>query len=393
MCGKAAAAWRSELVRLEQTGSGAARRDQAVADVRKAGVLMRSTLLVLAATVLLASCGARGPLEPPPRIDEPVEAEAQRLRSSTSAIWIRSRDRRLDAPFRTIATACSMPRTSPLPEIAGGGRHAVLLLFDRDADAALPGVRRGVRRAWTHHDLLRDEGQFQPGGAAHARPSSAPAWTWCPRASSGGRWLPACRARGSCSPASARRRARWRCALEGGIHCFNVESEPELELLIERRRRGSGTTRAGLAPGQSRCRRQDPRQDLHRARPRTSSAFRLHAARASLCRMPRSCPASRSPASTCISAARSPTSRPSTTPSAAGRADRELRADGHDIRACRSRRRARHSLPATTMMRRRCPTTMRDDRAASTLGHLGCKFDARAGPADRRQCRHPASRG
>ena len=27
---------------------------------------MRSILLVLAATLLLASCGARGPLEPPP---------------------------------------------------------------------------------------------------------------------------------------------------------------------------------------------------------------------------------------------------------------------------------------------------------------------------------------
>ena len=35
----------------------------------------------------------------------------------------------------------------------------------------------------------------------------------------------------SCSPASARPRARWRMALDAGILCFNVESEPELEAL------------------------------------------------------------------------------------------------------------------------------------------------------------------
>ena len=42
---------------------------------------------------------------------------------------------------------------------------------------------------------------------------------------------PACRASGSCFPASARLEAEMRMALEGGIRQFNVESEPELDLL------------------------------------------------------------------------------------------------------------------------------------------------------------------
>ena len=44
---------------------------------------------------------------------------------------------------------------------------------------------------------------------------------------------PACRGRGSFFPASARRAKRWRSALDEGILCFNVESEPELETLSE----------------------------------------------------------------------------------------------------------------------------------------------------------------
>ena len=54
-----------------------------------------------------------------------------------------------------------------LPEIAAERRHAVLLLFDGHADPALPRVRRGLCRA-RRAGLLRHEGQFQPGGAADA---------------------------------------------------------------------------------------------------------------------------------------------------------------------------------------------------------------------------------
>ena len=46
-------------------------------------------------------------------------------------------------------------------------------------------------------------------------------------------------------------------ALDAGIHCFNVESEPELELLSARAA-AAGKHRARLAPHQSGRRRQDP---------------------------------------------------------------------------------------------------------------------------------------
>ena len=103
-------------------------------------------------------------------------------------------------------------------------------------------------------------------------------------------------------------------ALDAGIHCFNVESEPELELLSEHRRRPR-RDRAGHAirinPDVD---AQHARKDLHRpqgeqvrhpVRPRPRG----------LCRAPPRCRASASSASTCISAARSPSSRRSTTPS------------------------------------------------------------------------------
>ena len=52
-------------------------------------------------------------------------------------------------------------------------------------------------------------------------------------------------------------------ALDAGILCFNVESEPELELLSARAV-GAGHDGAGLAAHQSRRRRQDAQEDLHR---------------------------------------------------------------------------------------------------------------------------------
>ena len=52
-------------------------------------------------------------------------------------------------------------------------------------------------------------------------------------------------------------------ALAAGIHCFNVESEPELEAAVGARRRRR-RHRADLGAHQSRRRRQDPSQDRHR---------------------------------------------------------------------------------------------------------------------------------
>ena len=102
-------------------------------------------------------------------------------------------------------------------------------------------------------------------------------------------------------------------AVDAGILCVNVESEPELELLspiaaAQGPRRP--TSRCASIP--TSMPRPTPRS--RPASPRTSSAFRS-AARARSMRTPRSCRACGSPASTCISAARSPTSRRSTMPS------------------------------------------------------------------------------
>ena len=57
-------------------------------------------------------------------------------------------------------------------------------------------------------------------------------------------------------------RDEMRLALEAGIYQFNVEGEPELEALSEGGDR-HGHQRAGHDPGQSRHRRQDPRQNHH----------------------------------------------------------------------------------------------------------------------------------
>ena len=54
-----------------------------------------------------------------------------------------------------------------LDRARGYGRHAVLLLFDRDPGAPLPGIQRSLRRR-EGGGVLRHEGQFQPVGAAHA---------------------------------------------------------------------------------------------------------------------------------------------------------------------------------------------------------------------------------
>ena len=97
--------------------------------------------------------------------------------------------------------------------------------------------------------------------------------------------------------------------LKEGIACFNVESEPELELLSSVATR-IGTARHRFHPHQSRCRCQDPCQDHHRQGREQVRHFLFARAAKSMPGPPRS-PASMWPASTCISAARSPSSSPS----------------------------------------------------------------------------------
>ena len=152
------------------------------------------------------------------------------------------------------------------------------------------------------------------------------------------------------------RGASSRCAVDEGILCVNVESEPELELLSSDRGR-QGPQRSRLGARQSRRRCQDPRARSRPASPRTSSAFRS-AARARSMRMRRKLPGLRSPASTCISAARSPILQPFDDAFALLSdfvRDAARRRPRH--RARRSRRRARHSLS-------------RRQRAAAASGRL-----------------------
>ena len=59
-------------------------------------------------------------------------------------------------------------------------RNAVLLLFEHGDRTEFRGVPERLRRP-EHVSFLRDEGQFQSGGAARRLLSSAPAWTWSAR--------------------------------------------------------------------------------------------------------------------------------------------------------------------------------------------------------------------
>ena len=93
---------------------------------------------------------------------------------------------------------------------------------------------------------------------------SAPAWTWCRRASFAARSPRASRLSRSPSPASARPRDEMAFALDAGIFAFNVESEPELQSVERGGLVARGATARIALPRQSRRRRQDPPQDRHR---------------------------------------------------------------------------------------------------------------------------------
>jgi diaminopimelate decarboxylase len=167
------------------------------------------------------------------------------------------------------------------------GRHAVLLLFDSHADAALPGVFRCLRR-YSVAGLLRHEGQFQPGGSEDAGPTLGAGMDVV----SEGELR---RARAAGVPADkivfsgvGKTEAEQRHALEEDILCFNVESEPELLQLSRVATRWAGPRGCRCASIRTWMPRPTPRSPP--ARRRTSSAFPGSAPARSMPK-PRRCPA------------------------------------------------------------------------------------------------------
>ena len=182
-----------------------------------------------------------------------------------------------------------------------------------------------------HADLLRHQGQLQPGRDRHA---CAPSGAGMDVVSEG----ELRRARAAGVPGDRIIFAGVGKTRAGDGLCAR-RGHPRLQRGIRARARGAERGRSGPGPHgrhrpprQPRRRCQDARQDLHRqggeqvrrALPRTRGGS-----------MPRqrACRASRSPASTCTSAARSPTSRPSATPSCSCASWRTTcAAAGHPIR-------------------------------------------------------------
>ena len=235
------------------------------------------------------------------------------------------------------------------------GRHAVLLLFDRDARRATTGCSPTPSpdvAALVCYAMKANSNQAVIATLARARRRR--------RRGVGGRAQARARGRHAAGQDHVLRRRQDRAR----ARARGRRRHPLLQRRIragaraalgDRRRQGPHAPASRSASIPTSTPRPTPRS--RPARPRTSSAFRSAAPARSM-RTRRSCRASRSPASTCISAARSPTSRRSTTPSRCWPIScATLRADGHAHRACRSRRRPRHSLP-------------RRQRAAAAAGRL-----------------------
>ena len=254
--------------------------------------------------------------------------------------------------------------------------------------AALPRVRRRLRgRALAR--LLRHEGEFQPGGDRDAGAARRRRRRGLGRRTEArARRRHSARAR-SCSPASARPRDELAAAVDAGILCINVESEPELALLSQIAAAKGRTvcvslrvnpdvdakTHAKIATGKSENKFGIP---ISRAREVYAQAGkaqgRARRRRRHAYRQPDHRPAA---VRRCLRAA------------LRFRAHAARRRPSH--RACRSRRRARHSLSrgqrAAARSRRLCGGG--EARDARSRLHA----DLRARPHDRRQCRHPGRRG
>ena len=147
-----------------------------------------------------------------------------------------------------------------------------------------------------------------------------------------------------------------------------------------------GQDRAHLGARQSGRRCRHARQDFDR-QVREQVRHSDLARRAPSMRAPQSCRESRSPAPTCISAARSPIFPDGNRVPHPGR----IRADAARRRprhlAYRFRRRPRHSLLQGSRGAARARRLCRHGQARHAQSRLHA--DVRAGPDDRRQCRHP----
>ena len=273
-----------------------------------------------------------------------------------------------------------------------GGRHAGLRLFGRcDAQPGAGAARRSVRRCDDPLIALCGQGQSQYRGADHA---------------GGGRAGRRCRVRRRISPRPrGRDRARQdrllrrrqdrrrdaRSRSRGGLCQFNLESLAEAEMLSAGRAR-DGPDGAGRVPGQSRCRRRLPRQDLDRRGPQQVR----HPDRRRAGRLRRRCAACRGSSSRAwrsTSAASSPASRRWRRRSTKlGAMIAELRAQGHDISTADlgGGLGIRYD-PVRAAAAERSRIMARWSRAADA--RLGRAADLRARPADRRRRRRAADRG
>ena len=224
-----------------------------------------------------------------------------------------------------------------------GGRHAVLLLFDRDAGAALPGVRRRLRRTSPSLVCYAMKANSNQAVIAHAGPARR----------RHGRGL-----RRRAAPRAGRRRAgredhvlrrrqdraRDRARRSTTASSASTSSPSPSSSCCRAIAAAQGRDAPHLAAGQSRRRRQDPRQDRDRQgreqvrHPDQPRARRLRPRRAS-------CRASRVAGVDMHIGSQITELQPFDDAFALlAELVRELRADGHAIDACRSRRRARHSL-------------------------------------------------
>ena len=346
-------------------------------------VLVVSGALLLA----LAACGRRGALEEPPlrrrpaagrrarqeSCPRPSERAQPRLPGDRAARRSPSSSTRFSSPGAPRDDdSCTISPTADgvlhaedvdLRTLADDGRHAVLLLFHGDARAALPGLR-GRLRGHGCARLLRHEGELEPGGAA----TLARLGAGMDIVSEGElRRALAAGVPGERIVFSGVAKTRER---DGGRP---RQRHPLLQRRIGARARGAlggrrvqGRARADLDPGQSRTSTPGPTARSRPAGPRTSSASRSPAPGTVYARAARLAGPRGRPASTCISAARSPTLQPYDNATRAPRRARP-RPDGRrpPARPHRPRRRPRHSLPRRQRAAARSRRPMRRSSSAT----------------------------
>ena len=197
----------------------------------------------------------------------------------------------------------------PLPMIAGEVGTPFYCYSTATLQRHYRVFARGLRRAWTHlvcYAMKANSNQAVMRTLARLRRRHG---RGLGRRAAGGRWPPACPAGEIVFSGVGKTAREMALALEDGIHCFNVESEPELELLSEIADRARARARRSSL-------RINPDVDakthakISTGKAENKFGIPFSGARARLRAGAARCPASRSPASTCISAARSPSLAP-----------------------------------------------------------------------------------